>query len=266
MAEKSFVLRSTTVGPHDFDEYVDVNKMSFGGIKFAIPAKSGAYMVLKQIDLSGLSALNLQATAPKAQLNAAGGKVELHLGSPTGTLIGESEFLEASEATGFAPSTLSTPIKLPNDFDGKLQDLYLVFTNDHTENPGTLMIVLGTEFKMSQPPRPVPDEGDNGTSVASREDFYTGKWDLTFKGTPNGDSEMIADIKRNGGKLIGNLLDPEGKNPPIPMTDIQETPDGIDFSFTAQGFNVAVNLFRDDQNHLNGKMMDMFEATAIRLN
>ncbi|MFX0555407.1 ThuA domain-containing protein [Maribacter sp. CXY002] len=265
-AEKSFVLRSTTVGPNDFDEYTDVNKMSFGGSNFAIPAKSGAYMVLKQIDLKGLSALQLQATAPVAQLNAAGGRVELHLASPTGTLIGKSDFLEASDTGGFTPSPMVAPISLPTDFNGEQQDLYVVFTNDRTENPGTLMVVLGAEFKLAQEPQPIMETETSDAGAVSKTDFFTGKWDLTFKGTPNGDSKMIADVKRNGGKLTGELLDPEGKTPAIPMTAIQETTDGIDFSFTAQGFNVSVKLIKDDQNHLKGKMMDMFEATAVRIN
>lgn len=265
MAEKSFVLRSTKVAPHDFDEYVDVNKMSFGGNRLAIPAKSGSHMVLRQIDLTGLSTLDLQATAPKSQLNAAGGKVELHLGSPEGTLVGESDFLEASDPTGSVPSAMSIPIILPNDFDGQLHDLYLVFINDRIEDPGTLMIVIGAEFKMFSEPKPIVENENRATSSASKDDFHSGKWDLTFKGTPNGDSKMIADIKRNGGKLVGNLIDPEGKNPPIPMTDIQEKPDGIDFAFTAQGFNVNVKLVKVDKNHLKGKMMDMFEAIAVRL-
>lgn len=265
MAEKSFILRSTTVGPHDFDEYVGVNKMSFAGADLAIPAKSGSYMVLKQIDLAGLSAVHLQATAPKAQLNAAGGKVELHLGSPDGTLIGESEFLEASEGGGFAPSPMIAPIALPNDFNGELQGLYLVFTNARKENPGSLMVVLTIEFKMARGPKPVVEEENSSASSASKDDFFTGKWDLTFKGTPNGDSKMNADINRNAGRLTGNLIDPEGKNPTVPMTDIQESPDGIEFSFTAQGFNVNIKLSKADQNNLKGKMMDMFDAVAVRL-
>ncbi|MDO1512161.1 ThuA domain-containing protein [Maribacter confluentis] len=266
MAEKSFVLRSSNIGPHDFDEYVDVNKMSFGGSRFAIPAKSGAYMTLQQIDLNGLSELILQATAPIAQLNAAGGKVELRLGSPKGTLIGESGFLEPSEAGGFAPSPIKAPISLPDSFNGELQDLYLVFKNERIEIAGTLMVVLAAEFKLSKEPNQVVLEATNSTSSVSKDDFYTGKWDLTFKGTPNGDSKMIANISRKDGQLTGELKDSEGKTPAIPMTDIQETTNGINFSFTAQGFNVSVKLLKDDQNHLNGKMMDMFEATAVRIN
>ncbi len=264
LAEKSFVLRSTTVGAHDFDEFVDATKMAFGGSNLIIPSKSGAYVSLKQVDLTGLSSVKLQATAPMAQLNAAGGKLELHLDSPTGTLIGESEFLEASSESGFAPSPMVAPINLPTDFDGKLKDLYLVFTNDRVENPGTLMVVMGAEFKLANEPKPVVVEEEQGSESVSVNDFYTGKWDLTFLGTPNGDSKMIADFSRKNGKLTGKLIDPEGKNQAISMSDIQDSKDQLDFSFTSQGFNVTVKLFKDDQNHLKGKMMDMFDATAVR--
>tara|TARA_R110002033_G_scaffold169897_3_gene211256 strand:- start:14007 stop:17444 length:3438 start_codon:yes stop_codon:yes gene_type:complete len=146
--EKSFVLKSSKLDLHGFDTYVDVNKMSFDGNKLTIPSKSGAYMVLKQIDLNGLSSLQLAAAAPIGQLNAAGGKVELHLGSPDGTLIGTSDFLEASDTGGFAPSVLNTPISLPNNFDRQSQDLYMVFINKNAAEGQSLMVVMGAEFKM----------------------------------------------------------------------------------------------------------------------
>ncbi len=264
LAEKSFVLRSTHLGPKDYDEYVNVNKMAFGGMKFAIPTNSGAYMALKQIDLSGLSSLNFQATAPITQLNAAGGKIELHLGSPEGVLLGESEFLEASDSGGMSATSLLVPITLPKDVKKELQDLYVVFKNDRTKNPGALMIILGTEFKMVKEPKAAPEEDSEGSSTVSAEDFFTGKWNLTFKGTPSGDSNMIADIKRQGGKLIGKLVDPEGKNPTIPMVDIKETSGSLEFVFTAQGFTVPVKLIKDDKDHLKGKMMNTFDAIAVR--
>ncbi|UZR96506.1 ThuA domain-containing protein [Chondrinema litorale] len=149
MAEKTFVLRSSRIDVHTFDEYVDINKMSFGGNNIAIPSKSGSYMSINQIDLSGLASVQLAAAAPKAQLNAAGGKVELRIGSPDGTLIGESKFLEASDKPGFAPDIINAPINLPNDYDGSLKDLYLVFVNDTPDNANSLMVVMGIEFKMA---------------------------------------------------------------------------------------------------------------------
>jgi cytochrome c len=147
-AEESFVLRSSRLDAHSLDEYVDVNKMSFGGNKLAIPAKPGAYTILKQIDLSGLSSIEFLAVAPLAQLNAAGGKIEVRLGGPKGTLIGTSNFLEASDAMGFAPSLLVAPLNIPNDLTDKPHDLYLVFVNENSGVSQSLMVVMGIEFKM----------------------------------------------------------------------------------------------------------------------
>ena len=149
IAEETLVLRSSKMNVHDFDDYFEINKMSFGGNNLLMPQTSGAYMVINQIDLNGISAIEFAATAPIPRLNAEGGKIELYLGSSNGTLIGESEFLNASEEMGFTPSIISTPINLPNDFDGKKQDLFVVFKNDQSETNNSLMIVMGIEFKMS---------------------------------------------------------------------------------------------------------------------
>ena len=219
-------------------------------------------MILKQVDLSGVTAVQLAASAPKAQLNAAGGKLQLRLGSPEGTLVGESEFLEASDAPGFAPSIISAALNIPESDQGKSHDLYLLFINEKVQS-GSLMVVMGIELKMANA-KPIVE-----TPVASagsvKGDFFSGKWDLTFKGTPNGDSKMIADFVRTGGKLTGQLLDPKGVNPAIPVSQMKESGDQLGFNITAQGFNVNVQLSKSDANTMKGKMMDMFEAVAVRL-
>lgn len=147
-SEQTFVLRNTKVDVHGFDGYDNVNKMAFGGNNLAIPSKSGAYMELKQVNLEGLTAVRVMATAPKPQLNAIGGKVELRLDSPTGKLIGESSFLEASEKMDFTPNQLQIPIKQPVTTDNKPHDVYLVFTNPG-KNMGSLMVVMGVEFVLN---------------------------------------------------------------------------------------------------------------------
>ena len=147
-AEESFALRSSKLDVHGFDEYMDVNKMSFGGNKLAIPAKPGAYTILKQIDLSGLASIQFMATAPISQLNAAGGKIEVHLGSPEGTLVGTSEFLEASDIRGFTPSLLNVPLSVPKELADKRHDVYIVFVNENSGESQSLMVVMGVEFKM----------------------------------------------------------------------------------------------------------------------
>lgn len=144
-SEQTFVLRNAKVDIHGFDIYEDVNKMAFGGNNLAIPSKSGAYMALKQADLTEVSAVQVLASAPKPQLNAKGGKVELRLDSPTGKLIGESRFLEASDKGDFMPAQLVIPVKLPVPADNKPHDVYLVFVNPN-EASGSLMVVMGVEF------------------------------------------------------------------------------------------------------------------------
>ncbi|MEZ0485235.1 ThuA domain-containing protein [Fibrella aquatica] len=147
-SEETYVLRNTTVDVHGFDAYDNVNKMSFGGNNLAIPAKSGAYMTLKQTDLNGLTAVRVMAAAPKPQLNAKGGTIEIRLDSPTGKLIGESPFMEASEKMDFTPSALTIPVKLPTPYDYKPHDVYLVFVNP--KDPlGSLMVVMGVEVVLT---------------------------------------------------------------------------------------------------------------------
>ncbi|MVM30941.1 c-type cytochrome [Spirosoma sp. HMF4905] len=141
-AEQTLMLRNAKIDPHGYDVYADVRKVASGN-NMAIPGKSGAYMVLKQVDVSNLDALIVNAVAPKAQLKSKGGTVELRLDSPIGTLLGTSPFLEPSEK--FAFNQLKTPIKLPDNYDGKWHDVYVVFVNKNAE-PGSLMLIMGTEF------------------------------------------------------------------------------------------------------------------------
>lgn len=141
-AEQTLVLRNAKLDVHGFDEYQSVRKVS-SGANMVLPDKGG-YMVLKQVDLNAITELRVQAVAPTKPLRTIGGKIELHLDSPTGKLIGESPFLEPSDK-GFTPTMLSIPIKLPEGSRGKLHDLYMVFVNPQPQQRN-LMIVLGTEF------------------------------------------------------------------------------------------------------------------------
>ena len=147
-SEQTYVLRNANIDAHGFDVYDNVNKMAFGGNNLAIPSKSGAYMAIKQADLTGITEFRVMATAPKPQLNAKGGKIELRLDSPTGKLIGESAMLEASDKAGFKPDQLTVPVKLPASFDNKLHDAYLVFVNPK-EPSGSLMVVMSVEAVLS---------------------------------------------------------------------------------------------------------------------
>ncbi|WP_159466743.1 ThuA domain-containing protein [Dyadobacter sp. 3J3] len=152
-SEESFLLRNSKIDVHGFDHYDNIMKVSNNGMNLAIASKPGAYMVLKQIDLNAIADLQLLAMAPKAQLNAAGGKVELRMDSPTGSLLGVSDFLEPSEALDFKTTTLKIPIKNPEKSDSNLHDVYLVFVNPKAEEH-SLMIIVGAEFKLLENMQP----------------------------------------------------------------------------------------------------------------
>ena len=261
-SEQTFTLRNSKVDAHGFDNYSEINKMAFGGNNLAIPSKSGAYMEMKGVDMNGIAELALMVTAPKAQLNAAGGKVEVRLGSPTGKLIGESKFLEASDKGGFAPSALSVPLSLSGIATDKLQDVYVVFVNPKAE--GSLMVVMGLEFKLagsgSEEPTAKPAEASSAAA-----DFFAGSWETTFIGTPQGDAVMRLNLERKEGKLTGTIKPKTGDMPAETLEKVEETPDKIVIYFKMSGFNINVNLVKVDADNLKGSMMGMFTTKAIRI-
>lgn len=143
--EQSLVLRNAKMDVHDFDAYEGVSKMAFSGRNLVIPSKSGSYVALKKIDLNGLTSLKVQAIAPKPQLNAVGGKIEVRLDSPTGPILGESNVIEPSDKLDFASNMLTAPLKPTGAALNGLHDIYMVFVNPQITDR-TVMVVTGIEF------------------------------------------------------------------------------------------------------------------------
>lgn len=99
-------------------------------------------------------------------------------------------------------------------------------------------------------------------SFAQDTDFFAGKWEITFFGTPQGDIKMKADLKLEGDKLEGILTTDADE---IDITKIEENSNDITLYFTAQGYDVNVKLTKTDEDHLSGSLMDMFDAKAQRI-
>ena len=258
-SEQTFFLRNSKVDPHTFDEYNEVNKMSFGGNNMAIPSKSGAYLGMKEVDLEGVAEVVLLATAPKPQVNAAGGLVELRLDSPTGKLIGKSEFLEPSDKMDFTPKVLKIPISEPVN-DRKLHNVYAVFQNPKAD-AATLMVVMGAEFKL---PSIESVEVEQPKEAAAPTDFYVGSWETTVIGTPQGDAVMVLNLERKDGKLTGTIKPKTGDIPAETLEKVEEADGKIMIYFKMSGFNINVNLEKVDADNLKGSMMGMFTTKATR--
>jgi cytochrome c len=258
-SEETFVLRNAKLDAHGFDEYEKAAKMSFGGNNLAMPNHNG-YMKLSKIDLNKVKEIIISAIAPKPQANCLGGTVEIRLDNKNGTLLGSAK-IEASDKMSFQPEQLKIPIN--NHSDGKLHDVYLVFTNSAAD-VGTLMIVMGAEFVLDLPDAPI--DTAKVASAGGLKDFYAGKWNTLIAGTPGGDVKTILTLNRQDGKLVGNLGGMMGSNQPVPLEKVEETEDGkINISFEANSMKITIGLGKDGEDKVVGKLMGMFDVTATRI-
>lgn len=104
------------------------------------------------------------------------------------------------------------------------------------------------------------------TTTATSSDFFVGKWEITIMGTPSGDAKMVTELVRKDGKLTGELKDPTGTNPAMPITKVEEGTDKLTIYFdTAQAGEIGVELAKVDDDHLKGQLMGMFDSTAVRV-
>ena len=227
-SEQTYTLRNAKVPPHDFDKYDEVNKMSFGGNALCIPSKSGAYMALNKADLSNILYIDIVAVAPVAQMNAAGGKIEVRLDSPKGQLVGETPFLEA--AGGFGGGA---PLRANIAKTEGLHDVYLVFQNPKADGR-SLMVVTGIEFKQEETKTAIPIEAPK----LSIED-YVGKYKMS--GLPFD----YVEITTKDGQVI---MDAGGQGGPINATDTSD-------KYDADG-KATIYFTRDDAKKVNGIKME----------
>jgi cytochrome c len=111
-------------------------------VEITVVNRSGASVAFKQIDLTGVGAVTFSAVAP-AQYQAKGGKVEVHLDSPTGALLGESELIRPTTDSAAKPSQLRTTLRPTTG----LHDLYLVFQNPDAKGDQFLFGLLTATFE-----------------------------------------------------------------------------------------------------------------------
>ena len=142
--EKTIVLRAPTIVVATGELSEGVQKQSVAEIPFEITVVSrpGASVALKQLDLTGVAAVVFSAVAP-ARFQAKGGKVEVRLDSPTGTLLGESELIRPTTDSVAPPYQLRTALKPTSG----LHDVYLVFRNPDAKSDGFLFGLLTATFE-----------------------------------------------------------------------------------------------------------------------
>jgi len=99
---------------------------------------------LNNIDLTGIDSIAVDVIAPKEQLFAVGGKIEIHLDSPTGALIGTTAEImpDNTSVTQIKPMPVSAAI-IPTP---GMHNIYFVFTKDGYKS-GALFVVFDMMFK-----------------------------------------------------------------------------------------------------------------------
>jgi cytochrome c len=144
--QAQLVLRPAKVGAGTAKASVGIQKFKMPGTleEMVIVMNNNTNMFLNQVDLTGIDSIAFSVIAPKEQLLAVGGKIEVHLDSAKGTLIGTSpEILQDnSKITEIKPlviGTAITPVEGPHD-------LYFVFTKDGYKS-GALFILFDVIFK-----------------------------------------------------------------------------------------------------------------------
>ncbi|PHN02586.1 PQQ-dependent sugar dehydrogenase [Flavilitoribacter nigricans] len=87
--EKIIALRNPVINVESYDEAEGTHLMTTPGRSFNI-IKDNAFLAFKDLDLSGISEVVINAEAA-SRVDAAGGIIEMHLDSPDGTLVGSTE-------------------------------------------------------------------------------------------------------------------------------------------------------------------------------
>ena len=140
--DATLVLHSptVTVATGVFSEGVSKQSVPEMPVPITVANRSGSSVGLKQIDLTGVGAVTLMVAAP-AQYQATGGKIEVHLDSPSGALLGESEQIRPT--TDQAPLRLRTTLRPTSG----MHDLYLVFRNPDLKTDAFMFAVLTAMFE-----------------------------------------------------------------------------------------------------------------------
>jgi cytochrome c len=233
-AEETLTLRNPSVNPSKYDVFESVQKMSFGGRNIAIPGKHGSYIGMNQVDLTGLTKIEVTALAPKAQLNAEGGIIELRMDSPTGKLLGQTPFI-GDNGGGFQAKPEDINIEPAT---GR-HDIYLVFQNPKAKAGQSLMVVTNTEFKTADVGGP---QAAQPVAVGDLS-AYTGRYIMTGLPFPH------IDVSVKDGKLFMKAGDQEGEVKPV----------GAD-TFDADG-RAKILFLRDENNKVNKLKMDTMGFT-----
>ncbi|QNF33745.1 ThuA domain-containing protein [Adhaeribacter swui] len=209
-AEKTLLLRNARIPAGKADKVESV--MKYGTI--IIASVNNSSIGFSNVDLTNISLIAFNAAALKAQLNAAGGFIEVHLDAPTGKLIGQTPFIATQEAANPTSMPPAITAKLANV--SGMHDVYFVFKNDKAPAGQSLFVVINVEFQNSQSANAGthPTMGAAPKLTAKDLEAYAGKYKMS--GLPFEYIEVIP----KAGKLLMSAGGNEGELTPGAEADV----------------------------------------------
>ena len=95
-------------------------------------------------------------------------------------------------------------------------------------------------------------------------EYFTGKWSVLVKGTPNGDAKMTVSLDKKDSTMTGVILDSTGTEM-AKISKVELTEKEATVYFTTQGYDVYLTMTKKDDDHITGSMMGMFDAEGDRI-
>ena len=140
---KTLVLRAPMVvlAAGELSEGVSKMQVPQLPVPITMASKSGSFVKMTQLDLSGISDVVVTAIVPSAY-GAVGGKVEIRLDSETGALIGETSMVTPTTDANAPPTQLRAALKPTSG----THDVYFVFRNDQAKPQQLLLILMTATF------------------------------------------------------------------------------------------------------------------------
>jgi cytochrome c len=139
-SEKKLVLKNPKLIPAGVSKLSGIQRFKLPDppMEMLIVMSTGNWVQYNDVDLTGISTITFSAAAPKEQLNANGGTIEVRLDSPEGELIGKTAKMEPFNGpiTSLKMEELTATI---TPVTGR-RNVYFVFSNP--EAKGALMIVF----------------------------------------------------------------------------------------------------------------------------
>jgi hypothetical protein len=103
-----------------------------------------------------------------------------------------------------------------------------------------------------------------GAQSQEAPDYFTGKWTVLVKGTPNGDVKLVLSIEKKDTALAAVVLDTTGGE--FAKVDrIVRKDTALTAYFSAMGYDLYLEMTRKDDDHMTGNLVGMFEAEATRI-